>query len=124
MFAYHAPDFALLDLLCTTPNGAQGGIWQAGHGLLADSQANVYAGTGNGDSSGVSGAPGTPNMGESFLKLRLNDGHLQVVGWYNAFNDLDYGDKVDPNAELDDLDDDLGASAPALLPDERIVGGG
>ena len=89
VFAYRAADLARLDLLCTTPNGAQGGIWQAGQGLLADSQGNVYAGTGNGDSRGVNSGPGSPNMGESFLKLRLNNDHLQVIGWYNAFNDLD-----------------------------------
>ena len=124
VFAYRAADLARLDVLCTTPNGAQGGIWQAGQGLLADSPGNVYAGTGNGDSRAVNGVPGGPNMGESFFKLRLDNGRLQVGGWYNAFNDLDYGDMVDPNAELDVLDDDLGASAPALLPDERIVGGG
>ena len=124
VFAYQAADFSRLDLLCTTPNGAQGGIWQAGQGLLADAQGNVYAGTGNGDSRRVEGAPGGPNMGESFLKLKLDNGRLQVVGWYNAFDDLNYGDEVDPNAELDVLDDDLGASAPALLPDGRIVGGG
>jgi hypothetical protein len=123
LFAYRADDFARLDLLCTTANGAQGGIWQAGQGLLADSQGHVYAGTGNGDSRLVNGQPGTPNMGESFLKLILAGNHLQVVGWYNAFNDLDYRTD-DPNAEVRDRDDDLGASAPALLPDGRIVGGG
>ena len=38
VFAYRAADLARLDLLCTTPNGSQGGIWQAGQGLLADSR--------------------------------------------------------------------------------------
>ncbi|MGF6871013.1 lectin-like domain-containing protein [Paraburkholderia sp. MM5477-R1] len=123
IFAYNETDFTRIDLLCTTPNGAQGGIWQAGQGLLADAQHNVYAGTGNGDSNQPKGVPGTPNMGESFLKLRVVDGRLEVVGWYNAFNDLDYRD-ASGGDEVVDKDDDLGASAPALLPDERIVGGG
>ena len=124
VFAYRAADLAQLDVLCTTPNGAQGGIWQAGQGLIADAGGNVYAGTGNGDFRQPGhGQPGTPNMGESFLKLRLASDKLQVVGWYNAFNDLDYRAK-DQNEEVKAKDDDLGAAAPALLPDGRIVGGG
>jgi hypothetical protein len=123
IFAYRADDLARLDLLCTTPNGAQGGIWQAGQGLISDSAGNIYAGTGNGDSRRSDGQPGTPNMGESFLKLKLVDNHLHVVGWYNAFNDLDYRTD-DPNDAIKSRDDDLGASAPTLLPDQRIIGGG
>jgi len=123
VFAYRAKDLTRLDLLCTTPNGAQGGIWQAGQGLIADAQDNIFAGTGNGDSMQTHGRPGTPNMGESFLKLRLRNDRLDVVGWYNAFNDLDYRTD-DKNNEVQIRDDDLGASAPTLLPDDRIVGGG
>lgn len=123
IFAYKETDFARIDLLCTTPNGAQGGIWQAGQGMLADAQHYVYAGTGNGDSNQPKGVPGMPNMGESFLKLRVADNRLEVIGWYNAFNDLDYRDATGGD-EVVNKDDDLGASAPALLPDGRIVGGG
>jgi hypothetical protein len=123
IFAYKAVDLSRIDLLCTTPNGAQGGIWQAGQGLIADKEGNVYAGTGNGDSMQAQAVPGTPNMAESFLKIRLNGTRLEVAGWYNAFNDLDYriGQGDD---EVEERDDDLGASAPTLLPDGRIVGGG
>ncbi|CAD6514440.1 hypothetical protein ACFQ3P_04600 [Paraburkholderia sabiae] len=129
IFAYRAEDLARIDLLCTTPNGAQGGIWQAGQGLLGDGNGHVYAATGNGDSGQVDHRPGTPNMGESFVKVRLNKGRIEVAGWYNAFNDLDYspgkntGDEQDAE-EIDAKDDDLGASAPVLLPDGRIAGGG
>ena len=123
VFTYRAADLAQLDIVCTTPNGSQGGIWQAGQGMIADNEGNVYAGTGNGDSKEVNGQPGTPNMGESFIKLKLVGDRLSVVGWYNAFNDLDYRTN-DENDEVRTKDDDLGASAPTLLPDQRIVGGG
>ncbi|WP_250475043.1 L-type lectin-domain containing protein [Caballeronia sp. GAFFF1] len=129
VFAYRSDNLAQIDLLCTTPNGAQGGIWQAGQGLLSDSDGNVYAGTGNGDSKPVTDRPGTANMGESFVKMRLTNDRIEVLGWYNAFDDLDYmpgandGDEQDAE-EIKAKDDDLGASAPALLPDNRIVGGG
>ncbi|MFM0197563.1 L-type lectin-domain containing protein [Paraburkholderia strydomiana] len=129
VFAYRAADLTRIDMICTTPNGARGGIWQAGQGLLSDGLGNVYAGTGNGDSRQVADRPGTRNLGESFVRLRLDNGRIDVAGWYNAFDDLDYspgantGDQQD-QSEITDRDDDLGSSAPALLPDGRIVGGG
>ncbi len=94
--------------------------------MIADAAGNVYAGSGNGDSDPVLGVPGTPNVGESFIKLKLNLDRLELQGWYNAFDDQVYVPPRDPNgnAALNLKDDDLGATAPIILPDGRIVGGG
>jgi hypothetical protein len=126
IFAYRAADLSRLDVFCTTPNGSAGGIWQAGQGLIADAEGNVYAGTGNGDSEELAGTFGTPNVGESFLKIKLVNDRLQLLGWYNAFDDQVYVPPRDPNdnALPKAKDDDLGAASPTLLPDGRIVGGG
>jgi hypothetical protein len=122
IFAYDAQTFQLVGLTCTTPNGGQGGIWQAGQGLLTDSKGNIYAGTGNGDNSNA--VPGTAlvgrNLSESFIQLRLDATGIHTNAWFNAFGDFSHT----PETGGDVQDDDLGASAPALLPDDRIAGGG
>src|SRR5258708_10960010 len=124
-FAYDSRTFELSGLLCTTPNGAQGGIWQAGQGLLVDSKGNIYAGSGNGDSEETVSGTGLQgrNLAESFIQLRLDTTGLRVNGWFNAFDDFRQAPGPETPA-ADQRDDDLGASAPALLPDDRIVGGG
>jgi hypothetical protein len=145
IFAYDARTFELAGLVCTTPNGGRGGIWQAGQGLLVDSQGNIYAGTGNGDSTGPafnsrlsgqwkiyiedkeeSAGLQRRNLGEAFIQLRVGPTGLRVYGWFNAFDDFSRKDTGQPAGDptLWTADDDLGASAPALLPDDRIVGGG
>lgn len=55
VFAYRAADLAQLDVLCTTPNGAQGGIWQAGQGLIADAGETSTLG----QAMATSGSPAT-----------------------------------------------------------------
>ena len=35
-------------IFCTTPNGGDGGVWQAGKGLTADATGNIYFSIGNG----------------------------------------------------------------------------
>ena len=126
VFAYDAITFNQLDLLCTTPNGARGGIWQAGQGLLADTNGFIYAGTGNGDSDPADGGPpGTPNMGESFIKVRLEAGKFKIVGWYNAFDDIGYVAPVAPNPDVGVTRRRSGRLRPgASSPMGRIVGGG
>ncbi len=126
IFAYEAKSLKLVGLRCTTPNGMRGGIWQAGQGLLTDSQGNIYAATGNGDARTPDGnLEQMKNLGESFVRFRCEPGGIRVTGWFNAYDDFvralagPAGD-----ATYFSWDDDLGASAPALLPDDRIVGGG
>jgi len=127
VFSYDAATFRQTGVFCTTPNGIRGGIWQAGQGLVQDSKKSFYASTGNGDND----KPGTGplrlgmNFGESFLKFRCDSTGVKLNGWFCLFKDIGQsGKSTSPESADDDLDDDFGAGAPALLPDDRIVAGG
>lgn len=90
----------------TTLNGQQGGVWQSGAGLAADSQGNVFLMTGNGTYNG------TTDFGNSFLKLGP---HLQVLDWFTPSNW--------PSLFQNDLD--IGSSGPLLMPhSDFLVGAG
>jgi hypothetical protein len=110
VFAYDARTLTQKGVFCTTPNGADAGVWQAGEGPVADADGNVYVGTGNGDFGIIPGS--APNLGECFVKLRFQGTQLELKGLLQAFLDPPKGD------------DDLGASSPTLLPDGQLVGGG
>ncbi|MFL6451681.1 MAG: lectin-like domain-containing protein [Bryobacteraceae bacterium] len=112
VFAYEAATLKQHGVFCSTPNGAQAGIWQAGEGLVADGAGNVYCGTGNGDTKNA-GTP-SPDLGESFVRLRASPGGLRLDAFLTAFQDA-----TDPVP-----DEDLGAASPTLLPDGFLVGGG
>src|SRR5947208_10157485 len=110
VFAYEASSLKQKGVFCTTPGGAEGGIWQAGEGPVGDGRGNVYFGSGNGDSDLT--AVGGPNLGQSFVRLRASATSL----------DLDAYRKIiqDPGVP----DEDLGAASPTILPDGFLVGGG
>ena len=112
VFAYDADSFQQNGAFCSTPNGAKGGIWQAGEGLVETPAGDVIVGTGNGDSKLNTGA--SPDLGESYIRLNANAGSLALTGWVTVFQDAT--NPVD--------DEDLGAASPTLLPDGRMVGGG
>ncbi len=38
-------------IFCTTPDGSEGGVWQAGSGAAIDESGNIYFSTGNGDTT-------------------------------------------------------------------------
>ncbi len=60
---YSAANLQQQTLFNTTPDGDEGGIWQGGRGLVADSQGSIYFESGNGTYDGQ------PDFGESFVKL-------------------------------------------------------
>ena len=91
-----------------TPDGSEGGIWQSGQGLLADSDRNIYTVTGNGS---VTAPTGGQSYGESFLKLSSS---LHVEDWFTP------GDW----SSLNSIDNDLGAGGPLLIPGTRLMVGG
>jgi hypothetical protein len=124
LFSYRTSDFAKTGVFCTTPNGGRGGIWQAGQGLIQDSKGNIYAATGNGDNDSRGTGPILQgrNLGESFLGFRFDTTGLRLNGWFTFFDD--FVQAPGPQTAKDARDDDFGAGAPALLPDDRIVGGG
>jgi Legume lectin domain len=111
-FAYEAATLKRHGIFCTTPGGAEGGIWQAGEGPVGDGNGSVYFGTGNGDSD--PNATGGPNLGQSFVRVRPGAASL----------DLDAYRTIIQDATNPVFDEDLGAASPTILPDGSLVGGG
>lgn len=87
-----------------TPSGSQGGIWQSGGGPSADSSGNIFVTTGDGPFDVYRGGS---SYGDSFLRLVDASGTLSVADYFSPCN----------QAALEVTGEDLGASAPVLLPD-------
>jgi len=87
-------------------NGQRGDVWQAGRGLAADEEGNVYVSTGNGFYDGVA------NFADSVLRF---DPSLDLVDWYTPDDwPLLYQNNLD-----------LSASGPVLIPGtDYLVAGG
>jgi uncharacterized protein (TIGR03437 family) len=84
-------------VLNTSPNGAAGAFWQSGRGLAADTNGNIYAVSGNGDTDGQS------SFSDSML--RLDGTKLTVNDWFAPSN----------YQFLSDTDDDLGSCGAVLI---------
>ena len=63
IMAYDARSLKQTAALCTTPDGAEGGIWQSGRGPAVDASGNIYFEVGNGSWNGKR------DFGTSLLKL-------------------------------------------------------
>jgi hypothetical protein len=107
----------------TTPNASNGGIWQGGARLAADSPGNLYVETGNGIFDTTLDARGFPSMGDygdSFLKLAVDPSstqanqHGNLNGW--GLKVVDYFTPMNQDS-LNAGDTDLGSGGPFLLPD-------
>lgn len=119
VIAYRASDVQTQTAVFnTTPNGlggADGGIWAAGGAPAVDNGGDIYVSTGNGifDQSPL---PGNDDYGDSVLRLHQLSGNtstpngvnLSVAGWFTP----------EDQATLQQQDEDLGAGAPILLPDQ------
>jgi len=105
VMAYDAQKLVQTAVFNVTPDGAEGGIWQADTGLAADPNGNVFVATGNGDFDAASGGR---DYGDSLLKLALDNKGLSVQDYFTPF------DQKDLNAR----DADLGSQGPVLLPDQ------
>jgi hypothetical protein len=101
----------------TTPNSHDGGVWQSGMGLSADTNGNVYIATGNG---AFDGNLGGTDYSDSFLRLNTAGGSLTIADYFSPYNQGIMG--------LDNLD--LGAGGVLLLPaqpgpyPDLLIGGG
>jgi outer membrane protein assembly factor BamB len=108
VFAYDASTLNQQAVWCSTLNGSQGGVWQAGGGLAADQDGNIYLMTGNGDFDATQ-----QNFGESFVKLSCDT--LQVLSSFTPWNWQD----------LNTDDRDLGSSGPVCIADTNyLIGAG
>ena len=105
---FGADDLTTQATFCVTPTGSAGGIWQAGSGLAADAQGDIYFMSGNGTSKPKQ----TPsNLGTAFGQLSpsLDVRHYYIPGNHFLLNIFDL---------------DLGSSGPVLLRDGGVIGGG
>jgi hypothetical protein len=87
-YSYGAGGFTQTAATNLTPNGSEGGIWQAGVGLSSDG-TSLYASVGNG-STDPNASP--PVLAEAVVKLALSDLHVEdywVPSAYAAMNKAD-----------------------------------
>ncbi len=111
VLAYDAKSLRQVGAFCTTPDTAdsgQGGIWQSGMGLAADSDGYIYFATGNGAFN--ADTPNGRSYGDSVVKLRQD---LRVSDYFTPCNQANLNGK-----ELDgtDVDADLGSGGVMLVP--------
>ncbi len=123
LFAFDARSLAQTSVYNSTPYGGLGGFWQGGGGATIDSDGYLYLETGNGtfDASGSTFNQASNNFAMSVLKFAVTNG-IQLVDYFAPSNAV----------SLSGSDQDLGASAPIVLPDNAgsvahphlLVGGG
>ena len=109
VFAYNAQTLQFSSIYCSSPNGANGGIWMSGRAPVIDSADNLYYATGNGDWDGET------EFGDSVIKLGTAGGVLSLADYFTP----------DDYVSLQADDEDLGSSGPLLIPGtDLLVHGG
>ena len=106
LFAYDAATSVQRAIYVSTPDGSDGGIWNSGAGISADSSANLYIATGNGTFDTVH-VPST-QLGDSIIKLFLTGTSLTAIDYFTPYNQAAYN--------TGDLD--VGSGGVLLLPDQ------
>ena len=109
MMGYDATTLQQTMIFNVTPNGKDGGIWEAGQGLVGDGLNSIYVMTGNGAFDANSSGR---DYGDSILKMDTSSG-LVVSDYFTPSN----------QAALFDHDTDLGSGGPVLLPGTSLVVG-
>src|SRR5207248_11671267 len=104
-FAYNGQTLQQVGVLNLSPNGGGAAIGQSGEGLSADSNGNLFFGTGNGTFDASSAGA---DFGDSILKVSLDLAS-------HTFAVPDYFTPFDQDA-LNTADNDLGSSGVLLLP--------
>jgi len=110
LFAYDAAALTQKAVFLTTPeatpNGGLAGFWMSGAGVAADSNANIFIASGNGDFD-TTNIPATL-LGDSVLKLFFNGSTISLSDYFTPFN----------QGKLDGGDTDLGSGGTLVLPDQ------
>jgi hypothetical protein len=113
LFAYDAASLSQKATFLTTPeatsNGGLAGFWMSGAGVAADSDANIFITTGNGDFD-TTNIP-AKLLGDTVMKLFFNGASIALVDYFTPFN----------QGSLDGGDTDLGSGGVLLLPDQPGV---
>jgi len=107
-YQYTNGAFSQVASFCTTPNGGDGGVWQAGKGLTADAAGNLYFSIGNGTFDAPSGGK---DYGMCYMKLSPS---LQVLDYFAPFDE-----QSQSNGDLD-----LGNSGLTGIPGTAALFGG
>jgi hypothetical protein len=102
VFAYNATTLSQVGILCTTPNGYGGGVWESSGGFTVDDSGNLYFATGNGDWDG------TTNFSQSFVKVSPT---LSI---------LDYFTPSDPSGTTA-LDADVSSGRIMIVPGTNYI---
>ena len=104
MMAYDAKSLSQKGVWISTPSGNEGGVWESGTGIAADSRGNVYVPTGNGTFDN------SQNFGDSIVKLNFaKSGKLRRSDYFTPY-DQQY---------LNQYDVDLGSGGVLLIPDRK-----
>jgi hypothetical protein len=80
VMSYNASTLQQEGAFCAEPGQTLASVWQKGAGLSADSDGNIYAGTGEGFY-----APGT-NLSTSIFKISQIGTSISLVDWFTPFN--------------------------------------
>jgi hypothetical protein len=105
IMAYDAATLKQSAVLCMSPEGTEGGIWQSGRGPAVDADGAIYYEVGNGSFNG------TTDFGTSLLKLSVSSNALTVDDYFTPH---DY-------AALNARDADLGSTGPMLIPGTNLL---
>ncbi len=105
IFSYSASTLEQQNVFVTTPAGSQGGIWQGGGGLVADSLGNIYASIGNGTMDLLDGGQ---DISEAMARWTPD---LQLTDWFSPYNE----------SPLSNRDLDLGPCPTMLLEDQGLL---
>ena len=105
IIGYDAATLQQVGVLCMTPNGSEGGIWQSGRAPAIDSAGYAYFLTGNGDWDG------TKEFGDSVIKVKVTTKGLSIVDWFTP----------DDQSVLDSGDIDLGSTGAMLIPGSNVL---
>lgn len=103
VIGYNASTLQLQGVFNVTPNGSEGGIWEANDGPAADTSGYIYVSTGNGTFDGTTNS----DYGDSFLKLKPLGTNVILIDYFTPYN----------QAALSSSDMDLASGGLVLLPD-------
>ena len=116
MIGYDEATLKQVTVLNLTPDGQEGGIWQAGAGPAVDAAGNLYVLIGNGSVDSTLNAGGFPakgDYGNGFVKLSTTGGVVAVADYFIMSN----------AASESNADQDLGSGGPMAIPAVNDVQG-
>ncbi len=109
IFAYNAATLSQVAVFNESPesaNSAQGGFWMSGAGIAADSSANIFIPSGNGDFD-TAHVP-AHLLGDTNMKLFMAGTSFSLEDYFTPFD----------QSNLQQNDTDLGSGGVLLLPDQ------